>query len=803
MKSNGPAPSSNDARTSGYPEVDPRTFTALQEEEGMSLADWVDVVMRGRWIILACLALIAIPVSIYAYLLPNQYRSTSLVLIQRNDRSLSNILPMAAGRAFMGENRSVENELLILNESWDLRLAVAERLMSAPPEEVQDFTIFDQSRTGLRTALRDLVRGAPEPRPITREFLAARVSRYATFSSAGRQSDGMYINVVSNNPREAAFIANAFAEEYVLLTRDKSRESFSASRSFLESQLVDQERVLQLREDSVRRFMTEQRAVNLDTEASFLVTQVSTLEAQRDEANILIQMRQAQLQTTEQEVERILPNLARRIASGVEQDMELVATQIAEAQGRLETIYIRTPALREPGATIPPEVRQLQTQIALGRERMQELADQLVEGAVASNGVEASASGVARVAELQRQLVDNRIELSALQARREVLNSRLREYERSMAMLPAQVIGLAQAQRNRQVSERLVVGLTEKLNEARVAEQSEIGYAQRVRPAFAPPAPFGPRRPLFLLGGFMGALLLGLGISYLLVTLDHRLHRPDDITNKGYTVLATIPDLKPIIQKDFGGAEMIMPPGGSQRVDTRLITLLNPISAASEAYKSLRTNLQFTRPDESLKTFLITSANPAEGKSTTAANLAIALAAAGNRTLLMDADLRKPTVHAKFSMKKDPGLVEMLFKGQDFHASQWETDIDNFYVLPSGKGVPNPAEILGSKAMQSLLNRVAHEFDYVIIDSPPVLVATDAVLLAAQADGVLVVVSAGETKDFALQQATDQLTRVKADLLGIVLNGFDATSTYGYRYKYRYNYQYNYRYGYSRAKDEN
>lgn len=402
----------------------------------------------------------------------------------------------------------------------------------------------------------------------------------------------------------------------------------------------------------------------------------------------------------------------------------------------------------------------------------------------------ASTGAVSRVSGLRQQLVTERIALSGLEAQRDVLGTRIAEYERELQAIPGQSVDLAQLQRHRESSERLYLALEAKLQETRVAEESELGYAQLVRSATRPNHPFSPNRGRNIMLGLIMGLALGIALAIARTRLDHRIHRPDDLQDRGYTVLGTIPDMTSMVEKDFQGADAITI--GEQTFDTRLVSLLNPLAIPSESYRALRTNIQFSRPDVMVETVLVTSSSPSEGKSVSSSNLAIVMAQAGRRVLLVDTDLRRPTVHKKFGIPRDPGLVQLLFSEEPFDPTPFATSVDDLWVIPAGASAPNPSELLGSKAMRELIDSFRQHFDIIIFDAPPILAATDAVLLSTQCDAALVIVKAGSTKDFELEQAMESLANVGAPVIGTVLNGFDVSKAYGYKYKYQYRYEYGY-----------
>lgn len=215
----------------------------------------------------------------------------------------------------------------------------------------------------------------------------------------------------------------------------------------------------------------------------------------------------------------------------------------------------------------------------------------------------------------------------------------------------------------------------------------------------------------------------------------------------------------------------------------KLVAIDSPKSPISEQYRTIRTNIQFAAVDKEIRSILVTSAGPGEGKSTTVANLAIVFAQQGKKVLLIDGDLRKPTVHYIFNVVNNVGLTNVLTKQLEFDAAIADTDQQNLYVLSSGPVPPNPAELLGSNTMIDLIDKACEEFDIVLIDTPPILAVTDAHILANVCDGTLLVVSSGKTVQESALKAKEVLRSSSTKLLGAVLN--DKKANYdSYHYYY-------------------
>lgn len=754
-------------------------------DDGIDLRELFDILLRGKWIILGALAVGIVLTGIYSVLTPSRYSSYALLLVEKEETGLASVLPTDGAAALFAGERNLSNELLVLRQSYPLAETVAQQLleMERVPGTDQPFTILEPKGNG---------------EALTAQDVAFRLQDgYVTSQQEGQDADALRVTAESTVPEEAAYIANLYSAAFEARTRDASRAGFAASREFLEDQVEARGAELEGLDDRVRAYMQREDAVALDEESSRIIQQIGDLQAQRDQAGVEIGMRRASIDALETELRRLEPRLAERLGSGLDAELGSAQERLVDLQSQLDVYYAENPDLRQ--AANPGErVRQIQREIERTRERIATISDRLTDQSLAAaSGPGDQRAGFARAADLRARIADERVALNGLLAQRDQLSSRLGEYEQNLQRIPGQAMELAQLQRERVAREQLYGALESNLQEARVAEQSQLGYAQTIRPAFVAENPFAPRRSLNVLLGALLGLMLGAALAIAKVRLDHRVHRPDDLKQTGIPLISTIPSTDDLIARDFEGKETVLVDG--REIDTHLVTLLNPMAAASEAYRGLRTSVQFSRPDVVVKTVLVTSSNPSEGKSTTAANLAIVMAQAGRRVLLVDADLRKPTVNKKFGTSREPGLVQHLFTEGRIDPTLLAEPADDLRLLPAGQIAHNPSELLGSKRMREVIEDMRDQFDLIIFDAPPVLAATDAVLLSTQCDATVVVVRAGQTRDYELRSALDELAGVGASVIGTVLNGFDVSKSYGYKYKYAYRYGNDYAYGSPKA----
>jgi len=231
--------------------------------------------------------------------------------------------------------------------------------------------------------------------------------------------------------------------------------------------------------------------------------------------------------------------------------------------------------------------------------------------------------------------------------------------------------------------------------------------------------------------------------------------------------------------------------GGEKRSEEdftkHLVTNIDSTGVASEAYRTLRTNLLYALVDEPLGVVVLTSAGPGEGKSTTCANLGVVLAQAGKRVLILDCDFRKPRMHSIFGLRNFHGIMDVLVEEHSL-PEVWQEPVEGLKVVCVGPRPPNPAEVLGGQRFSEFLASVREEFDYVLVDTAPVGVVSDAVILATQGDGVLLVLDAQHTRKGAVRQAVRSLETVGANVLGTIMNNVKS-SREGYYYDYSYAYE--------------
>ncbi len=563
-----------------------------------------------------------------------------------------------------------------------------------------------------------------------------------------RGLDIIEINAESPSSVEAALIANIYAREYINYNLEMNRKQFTFVKDFLDNQRKEKKEQLNEAEDILRSYQEQGGIIALDQQAQTLIQQLSQFEAQKNANNLDLMASNEVLKQYKEELQKQNPRLAEYLESATSE------TYITALQNELAQMQItRDLALAkiDPGMDISSIVSEYDKKIKDLQVKLDEKVKVLKAGILASSPEEVKA--------LSQKIIEEEIKNGSLQTTQIGLDNIVKKYDERFNKLPKTSLDLARFQRNRESLEKLYTLLEEKYQESVINEQSQPGNAVIIDDARVPVHPAKPNRLLIIITGFF----IGSGIAFGFVMVrnyfDNTVKTPEDIEKKDVNVLAWIP------QVDGMGLN------GSSSLE--FIVAKNPNSIATEAFRTLRTRIQFSRADrDSLKTILITSPTPKEGKTTVAVNIAGTFAFSNKNTLLVDCDLRKPRLHHILERKKTPGLIDHLVGDFKLEEIINPTGIKYLSIITSGTIPVNPAELLNSNLMEKFISEVRSRFDYVVFDSPPIIPLTDAEILAKKVDGTILVVSADNTETAMLDRAVKLLKHDDSVLIGAVLNNF-------------------------------
>lgn len=558
------------------------------------------------------------------------------------------------------------------------------------------------------------------------------------------------ISYDSPDPRLAAAVVNATMDGYIESNLERRFQATSYARQFIEDHLRDQKDKLEASERALVAYATAQHIVNVGSPTqsadgkttsdgeSLTGASLSALNeslAQAKGQRILAEQKwKAANSSSVMALPEVLGNPAVQALQARKAQLQ------TDYQDKLKIYKPDFPAMVQIKAQIDETDKQIQEQVGNIKESLHEQYD-------VAQRQEAGLSG--QVSGLTSSVLD--------------LKNRSIEYNT--------------LQRDVDTNQQLYDGLLQQDKAISVAGNVTANNISKLDSADVPRVPDQPKPMLNVLAAIVAGLVFGVLLAFGLEYLDDSIKVPEDVESKlGVPLLGSIP----VLEKGVGAKEAL--------ADGR--------SALSEAYYSVRTALQFSTDTGVPKSFLVTSARPSEGKSTTALALAQNFARLGMRVLLIDGDLRNPSLHHYVSCDNTAGLSNYLIGASSLFDVVQATDRQNLFLLPCGPLPPNPAELLASGKVRGLLAKADDQFDLVVIDGPPVMGLADAPLLASVVAGTVLVVEAGTTRRGLARAAIRRLLTGQAHLLGAVLNKFSLRKAgYGYAYGYGYSYAYSYGYG--------
>jgi succinoglycan biosynthesis transport protein ExoP len=578
------------------------------------------------------------------------------------------------------------------------------------------------------------------------------------------------ITAKASSPQFAAALANQVALAYKGTHADEVRQRTTEAIKFIRGQLEDVGGRLKESEEKLRGFKEEKNVIALTAQSSNLLSRLQALEIEW---------------ATTMETKKELEDVMRRVREASSNPLssrgafssEKASSLYQKLNSRLVDLMIKRDTLLVQYTSSHPEVIEINKQIGEVTQKMiteleSDLKTQTKKGGELRKEID-------KLKEDIRGLPDRGLQLSRLE----------RDVERL-----GQTYSL----------------LETKYQEALIQDAEKPEEVTIIRPAFEPSKPVNPPHTASsaLLGAMIG-LALGVVFAFIVETFDTSLGAIEDVEETlGLQVLGLIPHLDAKdVQASLKDQYKLDAQDDTIMRDARLIPNFGPQSILAESFRSLRTNIQFSALDKNIKSIVLTSATPREGKTVVAANLAIAMAQAGLKTLLLDTDLRKPTVNRIFGLDAVPGVTELLLSNCDLsEAVRTVTDImmgkmsmdkimltpgiDNLHIVTCGSIPLNPAELIQSKRFKGFINEIHDQYDAVLMDTPPLVSAADASILAVEADGVLLVYRAGKVARGILKRAKAQLEQVNASIIGVVLNGVKAELSLDYDKYYQYYYYY-------------
>lgn len=575
------------------------------------------------------------------------------------------------------------------------------------------------------------------------------------------------ISATSTSADEAVRIANGLAEAFQEDNFATRSQQVREAREFIERQLKEVGARLRQSEDELKVFRERNQIILLPEETREVLNRIAALEVDHSAIRRTIGEVEEQLRRLDEG--KLVSRPAGIATDGADPALSKLVTSLSDLMLERENLLL---------TLLPahPQVKQMDAQIASLRQSLKE----------------------ALAARLQ-----------ALRGRADDLRRSIARLRQEQAAIPETSLELARMEREVKISERLFSLLKEKHQEALIREKEQVAEVSVVRPALGPLTPVNAAQPLPKAAvGLVIGLVVGLVLALVVETMDTSIGAIAEVESLLETpVLGVIPQLDVPAELAEEGGESITLDKETEDKYKFLVSLFLPKSRVAEAFRALRTNLLFSGLERDIKTIIVTSSMQMEGKTTVAINLAITLAQLGKRTLLVEADLRNPFIHHAFGIPKEPGFTEVVIGSAGLQEATRsfvdlilgkvgveglteQRGLDNLFLLPSGRQPPSPAEFLSAQGVANFLADVRGKYDYVVVDSAPVLPVADTAVLGSRADGTLFVIQVGQVARAALRRTKSLLEAAKARVLGVCLTRVRAEVSPDYAemayYQYRY-----------------
>jgi tyrosine-protein kinase Etk/Wzc len=766
--------------------------------EEVHLSDYLNVIYRRRRVFLIAFLTVFFGVALYTFMMKPVYQASATLHVKDDKGGNSELMDLLA----MGSSTPVDAELEILKSrtnaekvveqlhlNWriidrpeDVSFRILEFVSNAeePTYTVEligngGYTVRDADKNLVGTGRSDqLLRGKGLTLLLTNltgekgESFGLRISPFnATVaglrngiqaSEVGKKTNIISVSYNDTNPKQASDVVNTLVRVYLDQSVGFKTEEANRTVGFVEDQLKDLRGTLDTAEQNLQSYKSSSGVVQLDATAQQLINKLSATEQQR--TAVTLQKKQTEF-----------------------------------ALASLEDAMRRGKTYSPSGTVAAPLVGTMASKLAELEVEKRGLLSQATEKHPAVRAVQS------QIDELHQKIKSTyQNELNTLASQEADINGELGRYEGVLKSLPEAERDLAKLTRVTKVNADIYTFLLQKHEEARIARASTISNISIVDPAIVPDRPVKPKKAKNLLLGLLVGCMLGVGLAFFQEYLDDTIKDVEGAKRElKWPLLAMIPCI------DSGEGKT-----GEEKMDMRKASLIahsDPKSTISEAFRALRTGLHFSAVSKKKQVMLITSTFPGEGKSTVSSNLACILSQTGAKTVVVDCDLRRSTLHEKFGLSKEPGLTNLLAGDNSFEEVVKHTPIPNLDFISAGITPPNPAELLGSQEMADLIMDLRSKYDIVLVDAPPVLAVTDAPLLTAVSDLVMVVVEAGRVPVKAARQMRETLLSVSAPVAGMIINDKSGKGREGYGYGYYggkygyYGYGY-YGYGYQSEKPE-
>ena len=710
-----------------------------QEEREVDLRDYWKVIRKRRWTVIAFFLIVVITTAVMTFTMRPIYRGTATIQINKENPQILDFKEIFAVNTadrdyYQTQYRILESRRLARRVIHLLKLSEHPEFLRRPEAPFQRWkSKIIASVSGLFAS------SSKDPSANEKETLLINGFLKKLKIEPIRNTRLVKIHFDSHSPQLSMRVSNTLATTHIYQNLETRVTATEQAKEWLNRQLEVLKAKVERADESLQAFASKHDIISLEKKENITMQRLTELNEALTKAE---SDRMAKEALHKQAKVGNFESLPLILENKLIQDLKQTYIQ-------LDAEYMRRTKTFKPEY---PEMVRLKNQTDTIRKRIDAEAGMLI--ASIKNDYEAS-------------------------LRRESLLRTAFERQKAKAMdMKQKAIQYNILKREADTNRELYNTLLQRMKEAGVSAAITAGNIQIVDEAELPTGPFKPNKRLNLLLAAVVGLFLGVGLAFFFEYLDNTVKTPEDVEQ-----LIRLPSFGMIPEISYERRKRLE---GQILYPVELVTYGHPKSILSEAYRNVRTSILLSSSERPPKRIAISSANPAEGKTTTVTNTAIALSQTGARVLIVDADMRKPRLHAILGKENGLGLSNFLSGNAQLQSVVRKSKVPNLYYIPSGPIPPNPAELLGSDLFKGMMQVLEGKFDHIVLDSPPVLAFADSIIVSASVDGVILVVLGGKTPRETLQRAKEMLHQVNAKILGVVINRVNiGKSDYGYYY-YRY-----------------
>ena len=766
------------------------------ESDSISFKHSFAVINKKKWLIVCCVIGVLTPIILYNYISSPTYEAKTMVIYEDRSRSLpiSFVFPTSFGKSLINDQ---VKEIKSFSLSRDVVAALPESIKNSyplPKKRKPDFNLEN--------------------------YLSKEIQKRIS-TNTSMNSNIIEIKVEAFTAEAAMVVTNAVAE--VLKERNirVKKQETSNVLNMIEEQLKAFKDQLKNSEMELKKFKELGKITYIDKEAEEIFRRITEAETFYNRTVALHDAAQKRYEV----IQKKLANERHDLIPSITKTTSPWAQKLKENLIDLEVQYTTLKVQNYPEDH--PKLKKIKDQI---EETKKNLRDETLKIAQGENIVDP----LSQIQNFLKELITLDIELKTYKAQKNTLEEILNTYNKYLISMPAKEMKLAQLNRNMTVNNQIYTRLLQRREEAKITDAEKMGDVRIIDPAVMPKKPIKPRKLLNTIIGILMGTMLGIGLALFLEQMDDTLKTVSDLEkHTEFSVLGSIPliHFKSISKNGFYEKSKQNARNGIEDERYKLINNHQMKSQFVESFRSLRTYIQFIRTDTSIQSILVTSPNPQDGKSLIAANLGVTMAQMGLKTLLIDADLRKPVQHILFAKSKIPGLTNYLlsndrsieqkqpsdklvniytensifqpFNDEDdysynnsdlddkeelkqtlppyFYTAVNRTDIDNLHLLTCGDIPLDPSAIISSNSMKNFIDSLKAKYDIIILDAPPIIAVTDPIILAPIVDGVIFVIKSGRNNKHELIRAST-LVKVRGKIIGAVLNNVELGSRSYYYY---------------------